>query len=128
MIANTGGRTCVVCGRYIDPLEPGPGDPKHYHVACAAKAAGVAIVWHFTALSATDEHLSWVRDDKERALYLGVSFDDDRGYFTAAIVIHNVEAEGEGSTALDALNDAYEDLKQEILRITAAVWQLGQNS
>lgn len=117
---------CVVCGLYCtDSTED---NPKHYHIACAAKAQAVAVVWHGKVLQGGEEHLTWIRDkEEEEGLYLGVAFDDERGFFTATIVLHGVEAEGQGPSAMDALNDAYNDLQQETLRITARVWQLGQD-
>lgn len=127
MIVSAQEATCVVCGGYIDPLEPGRDNPKHYHSSCATKAQALAVVWHGKALPASDEHLTWVHDGHERTgLYLGVAFDDDRGFFTATIVLHGLEAEGQGKSAMAALDDAYNDLQQETLRITAEVWQLGQ--
>lgn len=127
MIDSNQGCNCVVCGRYIDPLEPGRDNPKHYHVSCAAKAAAVAVIWRSKALPSSDEHLSWVHDKSEEdGHYLGVAFDDERGFFTATIVLHGLESEGQGATAMEALDDAYDDLQQETLRITAEVWQLGQ--
>ena len=126
MIVSTSETRCVVCGRYTDPLEPGRDNPKNYHVSCAKKANAVAVLWRGKALQGSDEDLSWVRE--ELGLYLGVAFEDERRIFSATVVVRGVESEGEGANAIEALDSAYIELQQEVLRITAEVWQLGQGT
>lgn len=129
MIVSTSEAKCVVCGGYIDPLEPGLDNPKHYHTACATQTKQLAVVWRGKVIRSSDEDLTWVLNKEEdEGLYLGAAFDDQRGFFTATIVLHGVESEGEGVNATEALDSAYIDLQQEVLRITAEAWQLGQGA
>lgn len=117
---------CVVCGGWVDLTEEG-NYPSHYHIACAEKAKEEVVVWRGKALQAEEEDLSWVHDNSElTGHYLGVAFEDKLGFFSATIVVHGVESEGEGATAVEALDSAYIDLQQETLHITSEVWQLGQ--
>jgi hypothetical protein len=122
-------KKCVVCGEEIIPpshLEV-QDVPRHYHIHCAEQAKQLAVVWRGLVLQGTDEDLCWAHDkSEETGLYLGVAFEDERGFFSATIAVHGVESEGEGATAIEALDSAYIDLQQETLRITAEVWQLGQ--
>jgi len=117
---------CIICGQEVTHRTPGGDQPEHYHVSCAAEAKGLTVVWNGKVLQHSDEDLSWVRDKSEEdGEYYGVTFDDERGYFSATIVVHGVESEGEGATALSAIEAAYDDLQQETLRIAAKVWELG---
>ncbi len=120
---------CVVCGQEVARRAPSGDRPEHYHVACAEEAKKVAVVWHGKLLQHNGEDLSWARDKSdEDGEYYGVAFDDERGYFSATIVVHGVESEGDGATALEALSSAYDDLQQETRRISAKVWQIGQDT
>ncbi len=121
-------KKCVVCGGEIVPPNNEAQDvPRHYHPTCAEQARQLVVVWRGKALRGTDEDLSWAHDkSEETGLYIGAAFDDVRGFFTATIVLHGVESEGEGANALEAIDSSYIDLQQETLRTTAEVWQLGQ--
>lgn len=119
---------CVICG---DPVQPDDDDdPKHYHIHCAEKAKGIAVLWRGNALKAEDDQdLSWVCDKSDaESFYLGVSFEDEPCNYSACIEILGVEGEGSGANALEALDDAYENLKQECFLITGAVYTLGKES